>query len=157
MVKSKHSAIERFLRTEQLRKEIQVVRLTKAHFEKAKENMDFCFQVAEKIPMHPSWVIVSAYYGAYHGALALLAAKGFSSKSHSATIAAIKELYVLSDESISALEHLSQVAVSDLETLKEKRETANYSINVHYDKIVAQEMRLKAEKFLLEVQSLFGI
>lgn len=148
------SKIQQYLKTEQLRKEQYSAKLTKAHYEKAIENLDFCEQVQEKIQQHPSWVIISAYYAAYHAALALLANKGYSSKSHTATIAAIKELYILSKESIKTLEQLSKTAIDTLEDLKEKRELASYNISKQYNKIIANETRLKAQQFILEVKDI---
>jgi uncharacterized protein (UPF0332 family) len=42
----------------------------------------------------PDWVVVSAYYGMYHAALAMLALKGWKSDDHDATIAMLKYIYV---------------------------------------------------------------
>jgi len=146
--------IERFLKTKQLKKEQDVNKLSKAHFLKAQDNMKYCHESARLLSAFPSWIIVSAYYAAYHGALALLVKKGYSSKSHQATILALKELYPLSQKTILDLHTLSNIAINDLETLKEKREIANYSISISYDKIVADEMREKAQNFLFIVEDL---
>ena len=91
--------------------------LAQAHLARAGKNLEFATLVLERIPEHASWATISSYYAAYHAALAVLARHGYLSKSHTATIAAVKEI---------------GMNINTLEQLKQDRETANYSPESEY-------------------------
>jgi len=123
----------------------------KGHIAKAENNLVF---VKDNIKLgHFDWCISGCYYASYHAVLAMIMTKGYSSKSHLATLCVlIKEFYKkgIEKEDVEMLDSLfldHQDLIFYVES-KNKREDATYSSNRIYDKRLVEELRIKAIVFI---------
>jgi uncharacterized protein (UPF0332 family) len=84
------------------------------------------------------WKIVVMYYTLYHGFLALVENKSFTSKNHNATIIFILKYYIdFDDNKLQLLDDL-QISKKNAEfytQLKFDRTTASYSTNTNFSDI----------------------
>ena len=125
------------------------------HFKKARNNLIF---VRDNIPLgHIDWAIVGCYYAVYHATLALIMAKGYSSKNHDATLClAIKEYYGkgIFDEDITLINYFFLTYQDLLFYLdaKEKRKDASYSSKFLFDSEEAEKFRQKAINYIAKVE-----
>lgn len=131
--------------------------LSSLHLKRARLDIEFSGYVIEEKVDHIHWGIVSSYYGAYHSAMALLSSKGYSSKSHIATICALIHLFYesgLSEDDILKLHKLNENSITNFDELKEKREMANYSVANDFEIIVAKRVHENAMDFINKVEEI---
>jgi uncharacterized protein (UPF0332 family) len=124
--------IEDFLSQGVLIKQPVVSDEIKGHIAKAEHNLVF---VKDNVKLgHFDWCISGCYYASYHIVLALIMTKGYSSKSHLATLCfLIKEFYKqgIDKEDLQMIDSLF-IDYQDLTFYvesKNKREDATYSSN----------------------------
>ncbi|MFH1174164.1 MAG: HEPN domain-containing protein [archaeon] len=157
--------IERFIQLKQLAKDPTVKNLAEPYLRKAKSNLVTMeiLNEAEKhkdllaIPKDHSndeWVIVVAYYAMYMAALSLVAKAGYKSKSHTATAAALEELFV--KDGLLEKTHFQnfkniKMKKEDIETLrdaKDSREIAQYSVTKRVTRELAQKTKTDSRRFV---------
>ena len=106
------------------------------------------------------WVISACYYSIYHGALALLSKKGYSTKSHSATLCGIILLYfhrgkMLGKKDIELIE--KSINKDDIETIaktKSLRERASYDVSANFELSLVERAIHDAAGFLQKVKEI---
>lgn len=121
------------------------------HKEKAEHNLEFASETKQKFS---DWKVVGCYFTLYHMALALLAKKGYTSKSHDATLCLLIREYrkVLTEEEIK---QLNETFIDNTDILfyahtKEKRKTASYSNERDFDtKKILFKTRVLFNKMLI--------
>ena len=91
------------------------------------------------------WATISAYYSMFHAARALLYSKGYREKSHFCLRAALKNLFVDSNQ-------LESSFLDDYDTAKDLRENADYKSD--FSQVGAQRLIEKAGKFLNKAKEL---
>ncbi|MBU4311215.1 MAG: HEPN domain-containing protein [Candidatus Omnitrophica bacterium] len=96
----------------------------------------------------PKLAIITAYYSMFHAARALLYSKGYREKSHFCLRAAIKNLFV--DTNL-----LESSFIDDYDMAKDLRENADYKSD--FSQEGAEQLIVKAEKFLAKVKTLLAI
>jgi len=146
-----------YLKKSQLKKEEETKLLLKSHFNKSKKNIYFAIKVFEKFKEDYEWVIISSYYAAYHAALSLLIKKGYSSKSHLATICGLIKYYYknsINKEDIDNLNFLNKNSISNLNNLKENREIASYGVSKEFEKNLTSSLIKKSQEFIFKVEEI---
>jgi len=128
------------------------------HLLKSKHNLNF---VKDCIRLnYYDWAITGCYYACYHVALALILTKGYSSKSHLATLCVlIKEFYKkeLNKEDIELLSNfLNYQDVLFYVESKNKRENATYSTKTKFEKKDVEQLRIKATMFVSKINSIIN-
>ncbi len=123
------------------------------HLNKARRNLLFAKEVIDELKGYYEWSLVIYYYAVYQAALALCALKGFKTKKHLATICLLVNFFYPKHISKEDLTVISETTIKDEDInnfveLKGKREDANYSISVDYEREVADEMGKKAIEFV---------
>lgn len=100
------------------------------------------------------WAIASFYYSVYHSALALVSRFRLSSKSHFATLCALIHYYYhrskeLTKEDIEFLGgRLEEGDVEAFMHAKALRERANYGVSRDFERMLADDAKESAERFL---------
>ena len=136
--------------------------LANSHFNKAQHDLVVMNDLAKL--KHEDWVIISGYYSMYHGAMAILAKLGLSSKDHTTT-AAILELcfndklgnFVDKFNKAFAEKEKIELTISKkqlksfFDTLK-LRETAQYSIKTSFSE--SKEVVENSREFVLKLREL---
>lgn len=122
----------------------------RGHLQKAENNLRF---IAENIKLNfLDWAITGCYYACYHAALALIQTRGYTSKSHIATLCVlIKEFYRqgLNKNDFELLsDFLDYQDVLFYVESKNKRENATYSSRLFFDKKEVIGLRMKAAMFV---------
>lgn len=131
--------------------------LSSLHLKRARLDIEFSGHIISNRKENIHWAIISSYYSAYHSAMALLSLKGYSSKSHIATICALIFLFYdsgLSENDIFIFHKLSEKSIGSFDDLKEKREMANYSVAIDFELLVAESMRENAMDFINRVEEI---
>lgn len=164
--------IERFIKTEQLVKDLTAKNLAEPYFQKAKSNL-ITMEILSKIEKHKEilaipkehsteeWVVVVAYYAMYMAALSILAKLGFKSKSHAATAVALEEFFVkkklLDKAQFENFENirLRKEEIEMLRDVKDRREIAQYSVTKKTTKEIAEKTKDDARKFVDSVEEIF--
>ena len=149
--------IEHFIRKRIIKKETSKGEI-KGHFLKAKHNLNF---IKDAIRLdYPDWAITGCYYACYHGALALILNKGYSSKSHLATLCIlIKEFYrkELTKEDIELIStFLEYKDILFYIESKNKREYASYSTKILFDKNEIEQLRINSVMFVSKVKGILN-
>ena len=151
-------AFDKFLEEGTIKEEEEKENLTKSHLKKVDYNLDFINDLLKQKKFY-DWAIVGCYYAIYHSSLALLSKKGYSSKSHSATLCSLIHLYYekpkkeegnkLTKEDIElvAKSSLDKEEVTYFVEAKSKRETASYGISEEFNKKEAENLKLKTVLF----------
>lgn len=128
----------------------------KGHILKSENNLRFVAIVTKE--RFFDWALTGCYYTCYHSALALIQAKGYTSKSHLATICVIiKEFYKkeLTKEDIEILSHfLDYEDVLFYVETKNKREDATYSTKLLFDKKEVERSRIQATMFVNKIKDI---
>lgn len=152
-----NSKIDEFLRQEILIKQPIILEEIKGHITKAEHNLIF---VKDNIKLgHFDWCINGCYYASYHIVLALIMTRGYTSKSHLATLCVlIKEFYRkgIDREDLELIDSLF-IDYQDLTFYvesKNKRELATYSTQRAYDKKLVENLRIKALIFIDKVKQI---
>ncbi len=136
--------------------------LSKSHLKKTDYNLDFINHMLDEKRFY-DWVIVGCYYAIYHASLALLSIRGYSSKSHLATLCSLIYLYydnnkkkLLNKEDIElvAESSLEKQEVSYFVEAKNKRETASYGISEEFNKNEAEKLKEKTILFVNKVKKI---
>ena len=143
--------IENYIRDETLVRQNVDDSEIQGHIEKAKHNLNFVGDILKQ--KYTDWALVGCYYACYHIALALIMKKGFSSKSHDATLTVIiKEYYKKEiDENDIALINQSFLTSHDIMFYvqsKTEREKASYSSKIVFDIKIVNEIMLKTRLFV---------
>jgi len=151
-------AFEQYLEENTIKNEEERENLTNSHMKKVDYNLDFINNLLKQKKFY-DWVIVGCYYSIYHASLALLSIKGYSSKSHLATLCALIHLYYddkLSKEEIElvAKSSLDKEEVTYFVEAKNKRETASYGISEEFSKNEAEKLKIKAIIFINRVKEI---
>jgi uncharacterized protein (UPF0332 family) len=147
--------LEKYKLQNLLRKEPFATSLVKAHLDKAKHNLKF-FQKNVSEAEFNDWLIVVLYYAAYHAALALIANKGYISKSHDSTLLFLIKEYKIEKAEAELIESLA-ITKSDAEfyaSLKETRRQANYSTNTLFRTEKVKEYHRKTIEFINKAEEL---
>ncbi|MBD3303916.1 DNA-binding protein [Candidatus Woesearchaeota archaeon] len=130
----------------------------KGHLLKADHNLRFIAEVQAKD--FPDWAITGCYYACYHAALALIQTKGYTSKSHLATMCIlIKEFYKneLTEEDIALLsKFLDYKDILFYVEAKNKREDAAYSTKTLFDKKEVKKLRIQAVLFVNKIKNILN-
>ena len=129
--------------------------LSSAHISKALHNLKFSQKIGYEFI---DWKIVGLYYSVYHSALALLANKGYITKSHTATFLMLIKLFHISLEDVKIIDDL-RISKEDAEfyvTLREERNKANYSTNILYDREKFLRLREGTIIFVNKAMALTG-
>ncbi len=131
-----------FLR-EKSRKEIE------GHMQKAMHNLEFIPEISAKFG---DWKLVVCYYASYHMALALALNRGYSSKSHDATLCVLIRHYfkVISADEIKLLNEiwLDNEDILFYAQSKNEREKASYSTRILFDNANIEDIKLKTIMFV---------
>lgn len=127
------------------------------HIMKAEHNANFVKDTIED--GYSDWAIVGCYYAAYHMALALILAKGFSSKNHDATLCVLIKEYYNKELSDMDIELLNKIYLDNEDILfyvktKEEREKASYSTQITFDKNSVKDLRHKTLTFVRKAKSI---
>ncbi|MBW6461490.1 MAG: HEPN domain-containing protein [DPANN group archaeon] len=149
--------IENFIHKKIIKKESSKGEI-KGHFQKAKHNLNF---IKDAIQLnYPDWAITGCYYACYHAALALILSKGYSSKSHLATLCIlIKEFYskelTRNDIELISL-FLNYKDILFYVDSKNKRELASYSANILFDNDEIEQLRINTVMFVSKVKEIIN-
>jgi uncharacterized protein (UPF0332 family) len=123
---------------------------------KAENNLRFVTDILDK--KYFDWALTGCYYACYHAALALILTKGYTSKSHLATLCIIlKEFYKkeLTREDIEMLsDFLDYGDVLFYVESKNKREDATYSTRTLFDKKEVERIRIQAAMFVNKIKDI---
>lgn len=123
----------------------------KGHVQKAKHNLQFVEDTLKQ--NYTDWALVGCYYAAYHTALALIMKKGFSSKSHDATLCVIIKEYYKKELDVEDMDLLNRMFLDSHDILfyaqsKAEREKASYSSKIVFDDRLINEIKIKTRLFL---------
>ncbi len=106
------------------------------------------------------WVVICGYYSMYMASLSALAKIGYQSKSHTATLSALEELFVrqkhLEAEYVLMLDE-HKVEPEDIQLLslaRNRREIAQYSVTKKTTAILASKTKEDAYKFVQRMEQL---
>lgn len=132
-------------------------KLISAHLDKSKHNLQF-FNKNKDDSNFNDWLIVTLYYALYHGALALLIKKGYTSKNHTATLLFLIKNYSISIDEINLLnELLINKKDAQLYTdLKFERHNASYSTNIIFSKEKIKYYRNRVIEFIQKVEDIIN-
>ena len=154
---------EDYLKEDVIKREEEKENLTKSHLKKTDYNLDFINNLLRQKKFY-DWVIVGCYYAIYHSSLALLSKKGYSSKTHLATLCALihlchreqKEENTLSEEDIElvAKSSLDKEEVTYFVEAKNKREAASYGVSEEFSKSEAEKLKVKTILFVNKVKEI---
>lgn len=130
----------------------------RGHLHKAKRNLHFSRRIVDEVKDFYEWAIVSYYYSVYQAALALCASKGYTTKSHTATIALLIAFFypdhLTKEEVKNIVQGLGEEDIRELVELKNYREDATYSISVEYEQKLAEELGDKAIDFVNKAEEI---
>lgn len=140
------------------------------YLKKAKHNLDFANWVKEKhkneIPelfgkeRFYDWVINSYYYAIYHAALALIAIKGLSSKSHNATLCAVIWFYYHKKKSLEKIdielirESIERKDIEIMTRTRDLRERASYDVSASFELGLVEKAKDNTVSFLKKVKEI---
>lgn len=130
--------------------------LKEAHFEKAYYNISFVSFLISSKKFH-DWQVVGLYFALYHGSLALVAHKGFSSKDHNETLQFITQKY--SELNKEEIEFINVLCLNkqDIEfytRLKQERQKASYVTNTNFVEQDIFQMQKKAIQLLNKMKKI---
>lgn len=152
-------AFNEYLTEKTLIKEEEIEHLSKSHMNKADYNLNFINNLLKQKKFY-DWVITGCYYTIYHAAMALITKKGYSSKSHLATLCAL--IYFYYEENILGKEDIELIVKSSLEKeevtyfveAKNKRKTASYGISEEFSKSESEKLKIKTVIFVNKVKQI---
>lgn len=155
-----------YLKNKTIRKITPNLRLVKTHLNKAFHNLDYAnFTLINQNKINKrfedetyfDWVIIISYYAMYHSATALLYKLGYKSSTHLATICILckecleKTLEKHDIEKLSRLFELNEEEIKEIVRAKERREKANYSGSISFEKHLAEITIDDARKFVNKI------
>ncbi|MDI6737385.1 MAG: hypothetical protein QME12_02605 [Nanoarchaeota archaeon] len=119
------------------------------HISKAMHNLEFIPEISSRFG---DWKLVVCYYASYHMALALALDRGYSSKSHDATLCVLIKHYfkVISADEIKMLNEawLDNEDILFYAQSKNEREKASYSTRIAFESSGIEEIKLKTILFV---------
>lgn len=140
------------------------------YLEKAKHNLDFANWVKEKHKgeirdlfgeeRFYDWVINAYYYAIYHSALSLISVKGYSSKSHNATLCAVIWFYyhkqkALDENDIGLIkESVDREDIEIITRTKSLRERASYDASANFELKLVNKAQDNAVSFFNKVKDI---
>jgi len=128
----------------------------KGHIMKAENNLRFVAEITKK--RFFDWALNGCYYTCYHAALALIQTKGYTSKSHLATLCVIiHEFYKkeLTKEDVETLYNfLGYEDILFYVEAKNKRENATYSTKLLFEGKDIEKLRIKAILFVNKIKNI---
>lgn len=141
--------IEFFIKTKQIKKIEDNPELSKSHLEKAKHNIKF-YRLNKKNSNYQDWQIVVLYYSLYQACLSLLTRKGYSSKSHEATILLLIKEYSISKNEAELIDNLelNRDEAQMYTQLKKDRHDASYSTNTRFTNSLIDNYEKQVIKFI---------
>ena len=144
--------LQKSLRSRKIKRETETTILVQGHMDKADHNLKFVKSTLE-LKEFNDWAIVSAYYSIYHASLALCALKGYSTKDHLATLLILISEFYEKGLNKEEIETVGKTTIEKEEVLyyveaKGKRNRASYSIESAFDGNEAENLRIKAIKFV---------
>lgn len=126
------------------------------HILKSESNLRFISIVIKENFL--DWALTGCYYSCYHAALALILSKGYSSKSHLATLCIIIRDFYNKELNKEDIEILSQfLCYEDIlfyVNTKTKRENATYSTKTLFDKKEIERLRIQAILFVNKIKEI---
>ena len=129
------------------------------HIKKAEHNLNFIF---DNLKLgYNDWCITGCYYAVYQISLALILARGYSSKNHDATLCLLIKEYLkegVDKEDISLINSLF-FSYNDLLfyiQAKNKREEASYSTKYLFDKENVGRLRIKTIDFVNKAKEILN-
>jgi uncharacterized protein (UPF0332 family) len=126
------------------------------HLTKARHNLEFLNEIRDS---YSDWIVVVAYYAAYHASLALIISRGLFSKNHDATLCAlVSEFY---NEKLTAgdIGFLNSLRVQDIlfyASLRTKRKDASYSSKILFEGMDVRRLRLDTIAFVNKAEHLIN-
>lgn len=148
-------ALEDYEAQGDLRKSSLAPALSGAHVEKAEHNMAFSASIKDE---YNDWRITGLYYAAYHASLALVCAKGYTCKHHTAAILFLMRHYGggFSKDDYRLIEELRLEKEDAIfyQDLKEKRQQASYSTGTQFTSSVVEAFRLRTVSFITKCKEL---
>jgi len=176
--------IDRYLKREQLFKDLGHKKLEKPFLIKSRKNFsvaNLLFKISEQENMRKllnmasefemyDWVIIVSYYSMYTSALAALAKLGFKSKSHAATINVLEHHYIPKEKDKingKALERgdihklakayaMSEQLITKPIQTKTKREAAQYDATPSITREMAKTSLDDADEFITKIEEILG-
>ncbi len=129
------------------------------HLSKSKRNLHFSRRILDDLKDFYEWAIVSYYYSVYQAALTLCAAKGYKTKSHTATISILIKFFYpehITKEDLQSVVKTMMVEedIREFVKLKNYREDATYSISIEYERDLAERLGEKAIEFVNKVEKI---
>lgn len=125
------------------------MREIEGHIQKAMHNLEFIPEISSKFG---DWKLVVCYYASYHMALALALNKGYSSKSHDATLCVLIRHYfkVISADEIKLLNEiwLDNEDILFYAQSKNERKKASYSTRILFEDANIEDIKLKTIMFV---------
>jgi uncharacterized protein (UPF0332 family) len=169
--------IKGYERSEVFAKSFHIKKLAENFLDKARHNLIFASatyslsqnQTAKKaISLDPDfaafdWVVITGYYAMYHASQGCLAKLGYKCENHTATIIAMEYFFVhrdklLEKEYIEMFEKVMTMEEQYIQMLwkvKQRRETAQYSVSEDVGKRAAEEVLEDAKRFVQRIILLF--
>ncbi len=129
------------------------------HIEKAEHNLNF---IKDNLKLgYTDWCITGAYYAVYQASLALLAARGYSSKNHDATLCILIREYYNQGIDMQDIYLINYFFLNYNDLLiyvnsKKKREDASYSTKYKFDEKSVEEARINAINFVNKSKDIVG-
>ncbi|MBI4140286.1 HEPN domain-containing protein [Candidatus Woesearchaeota archaeon] len=147
-----------YLRGETIREGATKIEV-EGHLNKAKRNLRFSRSVLDDLKDFYEWSIVGYYYAVYQAGLALCALKGYTTKSHVATIVILIKFFYpqhLSEEDLKTVAKtiIAEEDIREFVELKNYREDATYSISVEYERGLAENLCEKAIDFVNKAEKI---
>ena len=145
--------IEFYIKTKQIRTIPNNSELAKSHLEKAKHNLKF-YKLNKNNKDYEDWQIVVLYYALYQSCLALLSKKGYSSKSHEATILLLIKEYSISKDEAELINNLeiNRDEAQMYTQLKKDRHDASYSTNLKFSPEIIEKYEREIIKFINKIE-----
>lgn len=108
------------------------------------------------------WCITGCYYAVYHACLALIARKGFLSKSHDATLCVLIKDYYNEGMTEDELRLVGSIYLDYPDLVfyvrsKDKRQQATYGTSYLFGREDAEKLRQRAAQFIGKAKRIAGI
>lgn len=146
--------INHYIKTNQIIETEPSELIIKAHVEKSNHNIEFTSTISSK---YNDWKIIGLYYSLYQMMLALIAKKGYKSKSHLATLLIIIKYYSLTLNEIKLIEtvNFSKENAQFYNELKTEREKASYQSNYNSNNV--NQISVKTKELILKMKSIIEL
>lgn len=128
----------------------------KGHILKSEHNLRFISKIINL--KFYDWVVTACYYAAYHAALASILTKGFTSKSHLATLCILIKTFYNKELDKKDIDLFSKfLEYQDLAFYvysKNQREKASYSTNSIFSKKDIERLRIETILFVNKIKEI---